>query len=370
MEENMRQLFGFLEVLAMGILCILPLLALVFAYINIKRKLLRKIEYKRYFTSDGAFQGEEVSLVEEITNRSAFPLFWVEVEFLIPSGLRIVGMESDEGELSQELVSRFYLKAHTTIRRTYKVSCEKRGYYQLESAGILFAREMVYLDSQAQFYVYPRILPVQERNQLELFLQNQDYSRKPLVRDLFSFSGIRDYEKGDSFHSINFKATAKYGSLKVNSTDYLAGKRQMIYVNFQMPEDLEIGREYGRYMEKALSYGAYLLDKAISQGYEAGFSANSRMVNGDNFVRYPMSRGGWNYEEILKELACIRMFQGNSLGSILDYDIKDHLNHTEIYVMTICMDERAEEKLNILDQMDNSINVIYLPVVEEGWSGG
>lgn len=372
MEENMRQVFRLLEGIAFVILCILPVIAIILAYIYIKRKLLRRIEYRRYFTCKGAFQGEEVSLVEEITNRSALPLFRVNVEFLIPTGLRVLGMEGDaeNGEQGQEMVSSFYLRAHTTIRRTYKIVCEKRGYYQLESAGILFAREMVYLDSKANLFVYPLILPVQETNQLELFLQNQDVSRKPLVRDLFSFSGIRDYEKGDSFHSINFKATARYGSLKVNNTDFLAGKRQMIYVNFQMPTEPEANRAYGYYMEKALSYSAYLLDKATIQGYQVGFAANSRMVNGDNFVRYPMSRGGWNYEEILKELASIRLTQGNSLASILAFDIKENLNHTEIYVMTIVMDERAQEKLDILEQMDNSINIIYLPMVEEGWIDG
>lgn len=369
MEENMRQVFQTLEAIAFVILCLLPVLAVILAYICIKRKLLRKIEYRRFFSCQGAFQGEEVALVEEITNRSALPLFRVNVEFLVPTGLKVLGMEESE-EDGQEMVSSFYLKAHTTIKRTYKVSCEKRGFYQLESAGILYAREMVYLDSKAELYVYPLILPVEETNQLELFLQNQDLSRKPLVRDLFSFSGIRDYEKGDSFHSINFKATARYGTLKVNNTDYLAGKRQMIYVNFQMPTKPEISKDYRHYMEKALSYSAYLLDKATMQGYQVGFAANSRMVNGDNFVRYPMSRGGWNYQEILKELASIRMSQGNSLASILEFDIKENLNHTEIYVMTIVMDERAQEKLDVLEQMDNCINIIYLPMIEEGFIDG
>lgn len=367
MEENMRQLFQLLEIFAIVILAILPVLAVVFVYIAIKRKLLKKIEYRRYFSCPGAFQGEEISLVEEITNRSGIPLFRVNVEFLMPEGLLLLDGEENEIEENQEIVSSFFLKAHTTIRRTYKVVCEKRGFYQLESAGILYAREMVYLDSKATVYVYPLILPVEETNRLELFLQNQDASRKPLVKDLFSFSGIRDYEKGDSFHSINFKATARYGSLKVNNTDFLAGKRQMIYVNFQPSSNAEISKNYRHYMEKALSYSAYLLDNATFQGYQIGFAANSRMVNGDNYVRYPMSRGGFNYEEILKELASIRMSQGNSLASVLEFDIRENLNHTEIYVMTIVLDERAKEKLDILEQMDNCVNIIYLPVLEEGF---
>ncbi len=360
--ENVRQLFHVLEILAFALLCVLPVLAVFFLYIFLKRKLLKKVEYKRYFTSSGAFEGEEVSLVEEITNRSPLPLFKVEVESLIPNGLR---MEGFTGEENQPFISPFYLGAHTTIRRTHKMKCLRRGCYQLESGGILYAREMVYLNSPAQLFVYPKILPVEEKNQLEIYLQNQDRSQRPLVRDLFSFSGIRDYEKGDSFHSINFKATARYGQVKVNNTDFLAGKRQMIYVNFQPSADGMTVEAYREYMERALSYSAYLLDKGINQGYEVGFTANSRMVNGDNFVRYPMSRGGWNYEEILKELASIRMGQGNSLASLLELDIKECLTHTELYVMTIYMDSRMEEKLKILEQMENKVNVIWLPQIEE-----
>lgn len=359
---NVRQMFQILEILAITVLCILPVIAFVFAYINLKRRFIRKIEYKRYFTSQGAFEGEEVAMVEEITNRSSFPLFKIEVEMLIPSGLLMEGASEADTE---EFVSCFYLKGHTTIRRTHKVKCVRRGCYELESGGILYAREMVYLNSYAKLFVYPRPLFVEEKNRLEQFLQNQDITSRPLVRDLFTFSGIRDYEKGDSFHSINFKATARYGELKVNNTDYLAGKRQMVYVNFQASTKHVTGEKYRLYLERALCYAAYLIDKAVSQGYEVGFAANSRMVNGDNFVRYPMSRGGWNYEEILKELACIRMGQGNSLASLLEYDIADNLNHTEIYVMTIYTDERVEEKLKILEQMDNAVNVIWLPEIEE-----
>lgn len=359
---NMEQVFRILETAGFVGICILPVLGLLLVYIFLKRKVLRKIEYKRYFTSPGVFEGEEVLLVEEMTNRSPLPLFRVEVETLIPGGLHLEGME--EGG-NGEFVSPFYLKGHMTIRRTHKVKCLKRGCFELESGGILFAREMVYLKSYAKLFVYPKTLFVEEKNRLELFLQNQDASSRPLVRDLFTFSGIRDYERGDSFHTINFKATARYGQLKVNNTDYLAGKRQMIYVNFQSSADGMGVEAYQTYMERALCYSAYLIDKAVSQGYEVGFAANSRMVNGDNFVRYPMSRGGWNYEEILKELASIRMGRGNSLASLLEYDIKEQLNHTELYIMTIYTDERMEEKLKILEQMDNCVNLIWLTEIEE-----
>lgn len=360
--EAVRQMFQILAVVAVVALCVLPIIVLLLIYVYLKRKMLQKIEYRRYFTSPGVFEGEEVSLVEEITNRCPLPLFFVEVETLIPDGLRLEDME--EGDTG-EYISPFYLKGHMTIRRTHKVKCLKRGCFELESAGILFAWEMVYLDSYARLFVYPKTLFVEEKNRLELFLQNQDQSNRPLVRDLFTFSGIRDYEKGDSFHSINFKATARYGQLKVNNTDYLAGKRQMIYVNFQSSSDGMGVEAYRTYMERALCYSAYLIDKAVSQGYEVGFAANSRMVNGDNYVRYPMSRGGWNYEEILKELASIRMGRGNSLASLLEYDIKEQLSHTELYVMTIYTDERMEEKLKILEQMDNCVNLIWLTEIEE-----
>lgn len=360
--ENVRQMFQILEVVAVVLLCVLPVILLFLLYIYLKRKILRKIEYRRYFTSPGVFEGQEVLLVEEITNRSPLPLFHIEVETLIPEGLLLAGMEEDS---NGEYVSPFYLKGHMTIRRIHRVFCKKRGFFELESAGILFAREMVYLNSYAKLFVYPKTLYVEEKNRLELFLQNQDKSNRPLVRDLFTFSGIRDYEKGDSFHSINFKATARYGEIKVNNTDYLAGKRQMIYVNFQSSADGMGVEAYRTYMERALCYAAYLIDKAVSQGYEVGFAANSRMVNGDNYVRYPMSRGGWNYEEILKELASIRLGRGNSLASLLEYDINEQLTHTELYVMTIYTDERMEEKLKILEQMDNCVNLIWLTEIEE-----
>lgn len=57
-------------------------------------------------------------------------------------------------------------------------------------------------------------------------------------------------------HTINWKATARTGSMQVNKYDYTADHHLMIYVNFDQTEDKWRPIVHEDLLEKALSYAA------------------------------------------------------------------------------------------------------------------
>ena len=98
---------------------------------------LRGVGYRRYFDVPACFQGDEVQLVEVISNRKLLPLPWLRLESLMQSGLRFhsqANLDISSGELFQNHRSLFSLMPYTQITRRHRIRCLKRGCYDLHTA--------------------------------------------------------------------------------------------------------------------------------------------------------------------------------------------------------------------------------------------
>jgi len=304
----------------------------------LRREGLRRVGYRRYFSEAGVFEGESVQLVEEIENGWFVPLF-LNVDAYLYRELCLPGFshpsslspsEKDENEKSavglQEFTSRFFLAPYTRVRRSIPIECAKRGYYELDSVYVQNKSRL----AKTQLFVYPRALPYSENRTVENQQQNMALSDRRLLQDPFSFAGVRDYRPGDPFRSINYKATAKTGALKVNERDYFSGRNFMVYIDFHAN-----GAEgYEDMMEKSLSYAADMVWKSIKDGYNVGFAANcKRLLGRENHVRYALRRGEKHYKEMLQEMAAIRISEGCSFLWLLQQDL-DTLLNTDVYIMS------------------------------------
>ena len=360
MEQLLYQLFVIFDRIAAAFVYIVLVILVLALLAAARRYSLNHITYRRYFSSAGVFEGGEVSLIEEISNRSFLPIFHVDIESRVTQHIHLHGYGLLDPDGTQHFISRFAIMPFTTIRRTHTALCQKRGFYELHTAQTYFLKKEYVFDSHASLYVYPRQLALPERRYLSCYLQSMEATNIPILSDPFSFAGIREYRAGDSFHSINFKATARHGGhFYVNQTDYMTGNRQMLYLNFETGLDFTTD-EYRQYMETALSYTSYLFERALRNGYEIGFCANCLMIDGAKYLRYPMSRGLYNYEEILKQLACIRMTRGQSMASLLLMDAQENLSNTELFLMTLTSDDRMEKAIERLEMQDNRIHFIWL----------
>ena len=344
-----------------AILIILAVTILLIAvYLLIRRIGIRRVEYKRYFSEEGVFEGETVLLIEEISNRFFLPLIMVDVDVCLSNDLKLVGYPS-EGQGMQQFISRFYLPPFMRVKRSVEVVCKKRGFYQLESVSI----NDIPQDAKAVLYVYPQALPYGESSPMENEMQNTAQTDRRLFQDPFSFSGIRDYRHGDAFRSINYKATAKTGAVKVNCRDFIAGRNIMIYIDFgqHYPHPLTTD-VYTALMERALSYSADMVWSSIQQGFSVGFAANCRTFGHvrrtvANHVRFPMGRGHSHYMEMLKEMASIRMADGCSFMWLLKQDL-DTLWNADIYIMTTNAAQPFDEITSIYTSRGNSVTMLVL----------
>lgn len=336
-------------------------------YRKICRELINTVDYIREFSEEGVYEGERVILTETVYNRSPFPLFFVDIEGYIYNDLRLEEYEFNPKHGMQLFVSRFkLLMPYMQIKRRHDICCVKRGHYKLESVEMLISGSSRYIDSEASIYVYPKLADPPGHPMPASAIQGDSYSRRWLMRDPFSVSGVRDYTFGDPFNSINFKATARsggfmMGKIKVNNRDFCSNRTLSVYINFQTdPAEPIPTKIYNGIIETFLGYSAGLLREASYNGYKIGFTANCLMPDGHIYQRFPIYSGELHFRDILRSMACARSAPGMSFAGLLDEDISSNLRDTEIYVFTTFTDSDIDSRFRTLERMGNTVNLLVM----------
>jgi len=338
------------------ILFALIIILLIISYLG-KEYSIRKLEYKRYFSVNEEFMGERIYFIEEFSNKSIFPMFKVMVETYIPSELKLNGCQSDDGK-NQHFISLFFVLPFTKIKRTHSLKLLKRGYYKLESARINFFGGVIYIDSFAEISVFPEEIKVEYKRNINTMLLQSKTSMLPIINDVFSFSGIREYTGSDAFSLINQKASARMGRVLVNKNDYLLGRKIVVYINMQNGEkNIPIDHFY-KLCENAISSAAYILSESYANGFLNGLRINSKMQKGGYSYSSEISTGKNHYLENLYYLSQARSEYGNSINLLFEKDIDDFLIRTEIYFFSVYTDESILKRLNELEKMGNVVNII------------
>lgn len=344
-----------------------------FIYGELKVRAIMRLSYQRSFSVSGTFENEDIYLIETIHNKSFIPVFYVDIEFYLYNQLRTEGYEMSSAYVTyirhndsamQTVLSRYHLLPYMKVVRHHKIKCCRRGYYKLDSIGIMNKNFPVYQKSEAELYVYPKLVDIKYFSNPFNLRQGNVLSVSRIITDPFLLSGIRDYQTGDPFNLINFKATAKSMAsniIKVNKLDYSSSRMFMIYINFQKSPDVIMPTyEYDSIMEKALSYAASFINDALKNGYKVGLAANCMMVAGEMKIEFPQVNGLYHIEEILKEIAKIQTRSGMSFTSLMNNTIVKNIRDSEVFIMTIYIDDIMEEKINFLKKLNNTVVVINL----------
>lgn len=332
----------------------------------IRKVSVDRLRYERYFSDTCVYEGDSTELVETIWNPTPFIIPFADVESYFYHGLAVSGNTPERG--MSLFVSRYHLLPFEKRTRRIGITCLKRGYYELTSVSIRRLGEENYIKAPADIYVYPKIEPLAE-TVASAYGMGDAFSRRKLIYDPFSVSGIREYQPGDSFHTINFKASARLSAggnprFMVNRYDYCSNLKYYIYQNFHIPKSGDVKYEdYEEIMENGLRIAAALVVKAVSEGGLCAFGANCSTVDGRQKSEFPIRGGESHKTDILREMAKIRAKDGASFASVLAENIAKGIQNSEIFVITSYMDEGIEEQISLLERLGNTVRVV-IPGVE------
>ena len=259
------------------------------------------------FASDHIFEGDKGYLNEVIENGKRLPLSMLKVKFQTNRNLIF---HVSKGSRTTDQYYRndiFHVAGGEKVTRTIPFTGGKRGYYsitelELVASDLFLTVEMPYaFPIQKNFYVYPKPFYSRELHQSLQQLNGEILTKRNLLEDPFEYRGIREYQPFDDIRSINWKATARTGDLKVNQHNYTSLPSIRIFFNIE--DDGVLKRDEA--VEACFRIVAGLCRYFLGQGIQVSCFGNGRDILTDEIVRITSSAGNGQMEQILRTLARI-----------------------------------------------------------------
>ena len=259
---------------------IILLLVLALAYFGqkyiFKHQWNKNLDVLIRFDRDYVFCGDNANLVETIVNNKYLPLPVLEVGFDMS---RFLVFSSEENSSVSDMTYRrdiFTASVKQRITRTLPFKAQKRGYYRITSTTVtsydlLMSEKLLdHRPQTSEFYVLPGRISVSQINIPYSKLMGMLVSRRRVYDDPFEFAGIRDYRRTDPMKHINWKASARNGSLLVNLHESTLSQKVVILLDSEgigsaMTDQLN---------ETSISIAAELCERMLADGISVTIIGN------------------------------------------------------------------------------------------------
>lgn len=259
------------------------------------------------FSRDSAIEGEELSLLEIVTNRKLLPLPILQVKFMTSRSLEF--KDSDNSKVSDNYYRNDMVSVMMYQRLTKSLSfrCAHRGYYTINRMDIvcsnlfMTSEEVEAYNMSIHLSVYPKPVDFHKMDITFTKMLGTILTRRFINEDPFEFRSIREYQSYDSLKAINWNASAKTNSLKVNVHDYTSSQQVVILINTE-PETIW---KYDDLNEESIRIASTLAQGLIEKGIPVSFYTNARDIITKEIIEIPAGSGRNHFRSIEEAMARI-----------------------------------------------------------------
>lgn len=281
----------------------------------------KKLSATITFSKKTVTEGDELCVIEEVTNAKRLPLPVLIMEYKLNRNIRMHDNENASVTDRTNVIEYFSLGPREKITREHMLTAEKRGYYRIDSSDIempeLFSgkRGYIHLHQDTDLLVFPRMLTFDYFEGISEKILGEMQAKRRMYEDVFSFRGIRNYVPTDPMSRINWKASARTGEYMVNLVDYTYGQEVEILLNLRKPGARNPERLLEYAIRIAYTIAGSCIDHKIpvsivSNGCDAitgrelvlhaGSSADHIRTVGMNLARIDLELPGRAFPEILR----------------------------------------------------------------------
>lgn len=262
-----------------------------------RRRALEALSYSSRTDRQEVTEGEEFYLWEELTNSKSLPMPQVRADTDLPKGLSFVFFEDDgQGSfcrtLSQNTHSVFAIRGEDCIRRRWRVEAVRRGTYTIDDTLVL-AGDLLGSDTMsrrietgdcARITVLPRPCDLEHDFANANMQSGETPTRSGLITDPMFRAGVREYTTSDPIRMIDWKTSARLGSLAVFVNEFVERDSFSLVMNMQSrsyePDEHTPGNF--DFIEMNISVAASLIDRLAGNDIPVRFFTNTppETVNG------------------------------------------------------------------------------------------
>lgn len=288
--------------------------------------------------------GEKINVVLTIKRNNSFPLLYVIVEegvFGAPSAMGKIGWAKEVYSLG----SKREFNVHYTIERL------PRGEHQFEGVriktgdffGLIEKERLIVLEDK--ILVYPSYEDMNYRSMLHQFDEGTTAANERVHRDTSMSVGIREYQPGDRFSWINWKATAKRNDFMTKEFEQQRKSHDVLVI---MDCTLDLG------FEAVVSFTASITRAVLRQGAQV-----SLLTLGAERVMLPTRGGDVQQRQIFYHLAKIQSQSNDSFGQLLEREVFLGNQHHSLMIVTAKFTENLLDKVSPNSKKNGSY-IIFL----------
>lgn len=261
------------------------------------------------------FLGETLTVAVEVRNRSWLPVLWLRLSDTVP------------GELSSGVAFRHVISLlpRESLSLSYTLHGRRRGYYRigpLVTLGGDLLGSATYEGRQAEagsLIVYPKIVALTALGFSSQSPAGTLPSRERIFEDPARIQGVRDYRPGDSLRLLDWKTSARLGSLQVRRYEPTIALETAVFLNLNGGD--YVSRERYQATELgiviAASIAVHLVEKRQAIGfYTNGCDPLAEIPGTQPFL--PLRKGREHLMHILDLLARIEVASEDVALSFLD----------------------------------------------------
>ena len=293
------------------------------------------------------FWGERFAVEVDVHNRGWLPVLWMRLADTVPAELLSGG----------PFLTVLSLLPRERARLTYSLAGKRRGYYTL---GPLVVQGGDLLGSASYEHrcagddaviVYPKIIPLRGLNLPSQSPFGTLPSRQRLFEDPTRIRGVRHYQPGDSLRRIDWKTSARVGSLQVRRFEPAIALETAIFLNLDGSDYVALERalatELGIVI--AASVAAHLVEKRQAIGLVSNGRDPLREPDaGAAPSSLPLRKGREHLMNVLDLLARIQVAPGGEGVPFLDLLNRHSMGLPWGTTVVVVTSREAEGLLNTL----------------------
>lgn len=279
------------------------------------------------FSQDEVEEGQTLLLKEKVENRKLLPLPTLMVKFEMDRNIQCVDRTYTSITDKQYRNDWVAVMPYKRVTRSIEVTGTKRGYYCIEevrlvTTDILFRSLLSKaVLNRTWLYVYPARSKFLRLPEIFCRMYGEVLSNRRVQEDSMEFMGIRDYVQTDPMRKVNWKASARTGSLMVNQFYDSSSQRLTIFLNVSQSGILR----YYDLIEESIRISRNFIEEFVQKGIPVRIISNGvdRLTGREIFLKE--GAGLSHIDACLKELAKMDIYApARSMAEVIfEQSVKD-----------------------------------------------
>ena len=300
---------------------------------------LGEVSVLRSLSKSEFHAGESVTVKVTLTRKSRIPLFYMIVEDTLPSSIQDT-VKVDGSKIC--LFPRF----DKQFSYSYKLNELPRGEHVFQNVRIKLGDPLgltekeIQLVQEDKIIVYPAFEELIYRPLQNQFDQGMAVSKERVQRDTTMATGVRDYQPGDRYSWINWKASAKRNNIMVKEFEQRQSHDVQIIIDCIHEERFEI----------LVSFASSLIRAILRRGAQVGFLAVSK-----ERVSFPIRGGDVQLQQLFYSLAKIKDESSVPIEHVLESERFQSKDQVTVMLLTATLSKSLIEKASVMTKRKGSM---------------